>query len=175
MTKLQKIQRQLSEVESAISAISFERKDTSYRRSGGYFGTAKADTDDCIIIKSVARTRYLNTYICIYNNKTNQLLKLKFDELKNIMAIEQARLAKIARNKWAKESIVKAWEVVRNDVANGWHKTNYGKIMMQGDRHIYYAHPSYGHDDYNKWMAMPNTPANWKAAQEINEFINSNK
>ena len=47
MTKLQKIQSKIEELNNNINAVSFERKDTSYMRNGGYFGTEKAITLIC--------------------------------------------------------------------------------------------------------------------------------
>lgn len=41
-------------------------------------------------------------------------------------------------------------------------KDKYGKILILGKDNIYWAHPEYGHSDYNKTVFAPNTVSNRK-------------
>jgi hypothetical protein len=174
MKKIEKLFKNLEYIQSEINTISFERKDTSYRRSGGYFGTEKAYTLDCIVIETYARTKYLNTYKCIPMGNI-ELVK-KYQDAKNLIRIEKDRLNKIAESKWAKESILKARKFAIKQIFDGTIHTNYAKVFFIGNNNIYLAHPYYGHSDYNKCKIMPNTAKHTKVAQELNkvlfEFIN---
>lgn len=166
MKKLEKLQRAFDKLNEQVNKVSFERKDTSYRRSGGYFGTTPAHTSDCIVVRSYARTKYLKTYICVNNSGIDLVEKLKLAETN--LNVERARLRKIADKKWAETSIAEATKYAERQIADGTINTNYVKIFIQGNAHIYGAHPHYQHSDYNKWVAMPNTPKHWKIAQELN-------
>ena len=50
--------------------------------------------------------------------------------------------------------------------------TNYLKIMIEGNTGIYYAHPSYGHADYNKSRLFDKTPETIKLMNLFNSYIN---
>lgn len=168
MKKLEKLIKKAQQIKSIILINSIEKKDTSYRRNGGYFGTAPADTSGLIIFDTIARTKHLNTYICV-----SQDMKEKVDEYKNtLVAIdnERARLKRI-EDKKAPE---KAREFMLYQIKMGWHLTNYKKILIEGKTNIYFAHPHYQHSDYNKSIAMPNTPKNRKIAKELNELMQTN-
>lgn len=167
MKKLESLRKQLDEVWIEINKVSIERKDTSYRRSGGYFGTTKANTTGLIVIESHARTRHLNTYICLHPE--HKYLSEKLIEIKAAIKNEVARLDKISAKKWAKDSIEKCKNFVQWQIKDGTINTNYVKIFIEGNRHIYACHPYYKHEDYNKFMAMPNTAKHRAIAQELNE------
>lgn len=65
-------------------------------------------------------------------------------------------------------SYMNDWEFVR------WQKTlerRYLKILIVGDKHIYWASPAYGHSDYNKSVWRENTPENRRKAEIINKFL----
>lgn len=49
---------------------------------------------------------------------------------------------------------------------------NYKKILIEGDTHIYWAHPYYKHNDYNKSIWRKNTPENRVKMRIINNFLN---
>lgn len=166
MKKIEKLQKAFHKLNEQVNQVSFERNDTSYRRSGGYFGTTPAQTSDVIIVRSYSRTKYLNTYICVNKSDCGLVEQLRIAET-NLNA-ERERLRKIENKKWAKSSIVEATEFANKQIAGGTIHTNYVKIFIQGNTHIYGAHPHYQHSDYNKWVAMPNTPKHWKVAQELN-------
>lgn len=174
MKKLEKLKKQLTKINEKISLISFERKNTSYRRSGGYFGTTPATTSDAIIVRSYARTRYLNTYICISKSAENELLVNELRSVESLIDAEYKRLRRLSEKKWLKSSIIDATNKVKEDIASGRCRTNYGKRFIEGNTHIYYAHPVYGHADYNKWAAMPNTKQHRVVAAELNKLIDAN-
>lgn len=50
-------------------------------------------------------------------------------------------------------------------------RDNYSKIMIEGNRHIYWASPVYQHSDYNKSRAMPNTERNREVMRVINNYL----
>lgn len=162
MKKIEKIKAQLDEVKQQLQAVSFERKDISYRRKGGYFGTYKAQTDDVIIINSFLRTKHLRTYICV--DKSFSELVANFNKL-------QIEHTNQFNKQYERESIKEAIEVVNRDIETGVIHTNYGKRFIVGNKNIYYAHPVFKHEDYNKWCAMPNTPMHRRIAEELNKKI----
>lgn len=49
---------------------------------------------------------------------------------------------------------------------------NYKKILIEGNTHIWWASPVYGHSDYNKSIFAPNTPKNRRKMEIINAFLN---
>ena len=172
MKKIEKLNAQLADLEKQIKTISFERRDTSYRRPGGYYGTTEAFTDDVIVVDTIARTKHLNTYVCV--NIIHADLIDKYNNLKGEISAEYERLNKLARNKWIKDSINYAKDAVERDIKDGTVLTNYAKMFIVGNRHIYYAHPFYGHGDYNKYALMPNTPKHRKVADELNQLLIAN-
>ena len=50
----------------------------------------------------------------------------------------------------------------------------YSKMLIVGNNNIYWASPSYGHADYNKSIALPNTARNRRAAALINHYLGYN-
>lgn len=171
-TKLETLLRKEAEIQAEIDKVSFERKDTSYRRSGGYFGTEHADTSDVIIVSYFARTKHLNTYICVDQSEAelaNQLETAKIN-----LQIERDRLQRIQAKKWAKDSIGVCVKFTDQQIKNETILTNYVKFFVEGNKHIYAAHPFYKHSDYNKWRAMPNTPKHRKIATQLNRLMESN-
>jgi len=154
--------KKLSKIEAEILKASFERRDASIRTSGRHYTTIKADTEGLIIFETKRRTPHLNTYICVdeqYKELIEQYYKIKEE------------LEKAHKKQFVRESINKSIEAVERDIVAGTHLTNYGKMFIQGNTNIYYAHPFYKHSDYNKWKAMPNTPKHWKIAQELNKKL----
>lgn len=52
--------------------------------------------------------------------------------------------------------------------------SNYSKILIEGNKNIYWASPKYLHQDYNKNIAFKNTKRNREIAEKINNFLNFN-
>ena len=52
--------------------------------------------------------------------------------------------------------------------------SSYSKMLIIGNKNIYWASPSYGHADYNKSIALPNTERNRRAAALINHYLGYN-
>lgn len=48
----------------------------------------------------------------------------------------------------------------------------YKKILILGNKHIYWASPIFGHADYNKSIWRENTPENREKMNIINRFLN---
>lgn len=67
---------------------------------------------------------------------------------------------------------VRAILFAKEQVKDGSIKTNYAKVLIEGNNNIYWAHPSYGHSDYNKSRAFENTQANRMLATKINAYLN---
>jgi hypothetical protein len=168
MKKIEKLTKALQEVEAEIAKVSFERKDTS-QKSGRYFRTVKADLSDVLVIAKYDRTRHLNTYICV--GKEHAELAEKLKQAQALESAEWARIARVRESKWAKESIQEARDYAKKQIEEGAVGTNYIKVLIEGNTHIYWAHPGYGHSDYNKGKAMPNTPKHREAAREINRML----
>ena len=166
MKKIEKIQKQLAKIQEQVNKVSFERKDTSYRRQKGYFGTKRPNLDDVIILREFARTKYLNTYICV--SKSEEELAEAYKQAKAVVDAEILRLRRIEQRRYDREAPQKAIEHTDYHIAQGWHLGNYRKLFIEGNKHIYMAHPYYRHEDYNKWCAMPNTAKNRRLAHELN-------
>lgn len=49
----------------------------------------------------------------------------------------------------------------------------YKKILFEGNNHIWWCSPIYGHKDYNKSIWRQNTPENRAKMQIINNYLNS--
>jgi len=161
MNKLEKLNRKRELLNEELFALSFERKDIS-QRSGKWYSTKKPYLKDVIVIKTISRTKYLCTYVCVsleHQFKVTLLrtLELEFD-------IEYTK-------NFQKEHLKNAKAMVQRDIENGTILTNYAKRFIQGHKNIYYAHPEYMHWDYNKVSSMVNTAKNWKAALKLNRLL----
>ena len=53
-------------------------------------------------------------------------------------------------------------------------RSSYSKMLIIGNKNIYWASPEYGHADYNKSIALPNTERNRRAATIINHYLGYN-
>ena len=52
--------------------------------------------------------------------------------------------------------------------------SSYSKMLIEGNKNIYWVSPAYGHADYNKSIALPNTERNRRAATIINHYLGFN-
>ena len=161
MNKLEKLNKKRELLKEELFALSFERKDTSLR-NGKWYSTKEPYLKDVIVIKTISRTKYLYTYICVsleHQSKVNLLrtLELEFD-------IEYTK-------HFQKEHLKNAKAMVQRDIEDGTILTNYAKRFIQGNKNIYYAHPEHMHSDYNKVLSMVNTSKNWKAALKLNRLL----
>lgn len=66
---------------------------------------------------------------------------------------------------------VRAILFAKQQVRGGSMGTNYAKVLIEGNSNIYWAHPSYGHRDYNKSRALENNEANRLLAAKINAYL----
>jgi hypothetical protein len=69
---------------------------------------------------------------------------------------------------------VRAILFAKEQVKSGIIKTNYAKILIEGNSNIYWAHPQYAHSDYNKSRAFENTEPNRALALKINNYLQKN-
>lgn len=53
--------------------------------------------------------------------------------------------------------------------------TNYEKIIIEGNKHLYIASPIFLHSNYNKIIFSENTPANKRKANLINRLLSKAK
>jgi hypothetical protein len=67
--------------------------------------------------------------------------------------------------------ILDAINFAKEQKKNNWMQTNYGKVLIEGDRNIYWAHPQYQHADYNKSRALVNNERNRRVANVINQYL----
>lgn len=167
MKKIEKLNKELAKIEQEIQKYIIELKDTSYRRKGGYFGTDKADTKDYLIFKTIARTKNLNTYLCIAPSHAELLNSYKIALAK--VRAEYDRINKLHHNKWVRAAESRSRRIVDEQIKQGF--SNYSKAFVIGNENIYFAHPYYKHSDYNKGIAMPNTPRFRKIAKELNQKL----
>jgi hypothetical protein len=169
MKKLEILNAKLTKLKNQLDLVSFERKDTSYRRSGGYFGTDTANLTGVIVVKTFARTKYLNTYVCVDFSQQELVNSLKAAQ--TYVNSEYERLNKISQKRRERESINDAIEFCERQIKEGTIFTNYAKMFIVGNKNIYAAHPYFGHSDYNKWCAMPNTAKHRKVAEQLNQRL----
>ena len=66
---------------------------------------------------------------------------------------------------------VLAIHFAKEQVLRGTINTSYAKILIEGNNNIYWAHPYYGHRDYNKHKAFENTEENRLLMAKINTFL----
>lgn len=54
----------------------------------------------------------------------------------------------------------------------GYGESNYTKVAMLGNRHLYFASKTYQHSDYNKWCTMLKIAGNEKFVNKVIEWTN---
>lgn len=86
------------------------------------------------------------------------------------LCADHANQLKTVHNR-IEQPISNAINYAKRQIENGAIRTNYGKILIEGNTRIYWAHPTHGHSDYNKSAAMPNTETNRRAATLINSIL----
>ena len=64
-----------------------------------------------------------------------------------------------------------AIEYAKYQISNGTISTNYRKKLIVGNKNIYWCHPGYEHDDYNKWIAFPNNDKYRRVSYLINKYL----
>ncbi|REE01097.1 hypothetical protein [Marinoscillum furvescens] len=70
-----------------------------------------------------------------------------------------------------RNKVIAAIKRAKFEKAKGYMETNYGKILVIGNENIYWAHPVYQHQDYNKSIAFTNTEKNRRLAAVINSYL----
>lgn len=88
--------------------------------------------------------------------------------IEELKAIEQKRMERYGNKE------VKAYQPIRDlqcDINLFNRVDNYCKVLIEGNTRIYWAHPLYRHQDYNKSVFGLNTPANRKRMQLINAIL----
>ena len=81
-----------------------------------------------------------------------------------------------SHNKWEQERKNKEqinWKELKEIVKTmqKYRDTNYLKIFIQGNDHIYLSSPIYQHKDYNKSTFCLNTDHNWDICKKANNII----
>lgn len=74
-----------------------------------------------------------------------------------------------ARYGSAPECKCKSLETV--DFLKRYARTNYEKIIIEGNKHLYISSPIFLHADYNKSIFSENTPSNKRKAELINKLL----
>ena len=90
------------------------------------------------------------------------------------LCADHANQLKTIHNR-TEQPIINAVNFMRRQVEDGSVDTNYGKILIEGKTSIYWAHPYYGHSDYNKHRAFKNDQKGRKAMRLINSILNRSK
>ena len=100
------------------------------------------------------------------------LTKYTEKELWKILEKKQMR----SHNKWVQERKNKEqinWKELKEivEIMKKSRNTNYLKIFIQGNNHIYLASPIYQQKDYNKSTFCLNTEHNWDICKKANNII----
>lgn len=118
--------------------------------------------------------------------KNNNFYKSKLDKRKKeikflLKKYTEKELWKIlekkyirSHNKWVQENKEQInWKELKEivKIMKRSRNTNYLKIFIQGDNHIYLASPIYEHRDYNKSIFCLNTEHNWDICKKANNII----
>lgn len=106
----------------------------------------------------------------VSNLTINKLAKRAYD-----LAYGQMRSKKYRASKQIHSKQIAAILHAKNQVNSGSIKTNYAKILIEGNSNIYWAHPYYGHSDYNKSVAFDNTESNRLLAAKINSYLKKHR
>lgn len=86
------------------------------------------------------------------------------------LCADQANQIKTVHNR-IEQPIMDAADFMRRQISDGSMNTNYGKVLIEGNNNIYWAHTSHGHSDYNKSVAFKNTKQNRKVMDLINLML----
>lgn len=105
----------------------------------------------------------------IDRRKTIVKQALSFVSVEELRDIQEKRIGRYRPTPKPYEPIVELRGLIE------WQKncigTPYLKILIEGNKHIYWASPTYGHADYNRTIWADNTPANRKRMQLINKML----
>lgn len=108
----------------------------------------------CSLFKEHYTSRYMHRHGVDYFDVSYNQLKYDLDEPRTGQA-----------------EPIRPWnlliEMTRNKNAG-----SYKKVLILGNKHIYWASPIYGHKDYNKSIWADNTPKNRERMRVINNFLN---
>ena len=104
-----------------------------------------------------------------FHGNTKKVGSLPVDVLKAIVDKKVAReVAKVSTYKKSNLEKLRGlinWSLKSKD-------TNYFKVLIEGNSGIYYAHPAYGHSDYNKSRIFDKTPETLKLMELFNKIVN---
>ena len=104
-----------------------------------------------------------------FHGNTKKVGSLSVNDLKAIVAKKVSReVAKIDTSN--KSNVQKVRELIKWSLETK--STNYFKVLIEGDMGIYYAHPYYGHSDYNKSRVFEKNAETLKLMQLFNSIIN---
>jgi len=120
--------------------------------------------------KQIEQVKKIKSYTSInfHGNKKKQG-DLCVDDIKNI--VHKKTLRELSKNKSSKKTeIQKVRELLKLSLNS--RNTNYFKVLIEGNCNIYYAHPNYGHNDYNKSIVFEKNPKNLKLMKLFNNIIN---
>lgn len=105
-----------------------------------------------------------------FHGNTKKVMGLPIAMYLAIVEKKTKRYIELNKSNWCSLSYPKkAIELLRN--SQGLKNTNYFKILIEGNKNIYYAHPEYGHEDYNKSIAFPKNTKTLRLMYLVNTIL----
>jgi len=110
--------------------------------------------------------------ICLKFDRRKKIVKEVLDlfTISELKEIETKRLKRYRIHHDASGHYMSITDI-KHDLTLYRRSDNYRKILIEGNKHIYWAHPVYLHKDYNKSIFAENTPANRKRMRLINSLL----
>ena len=109
--------------------------------------------------------------ICVRFDRRKKQIKhvLEVFSIEELKTIEQKKIERYNRNRIETYQPIMS---LKHDINLFKRNDNYRKGLIDGNTRIYWAHPEYKHQDYNKSVFVLNTPTNRKRMQLINAILN---
>lgn len=119
--------------------------------------------------KAIAQVREIKAWNSTrFHGNRKTIGELTIEQFKEIVAKKSAR--EYSKIDFAKKTPAQLVRELINRSQESIH-TNYFKTMIEGSTGIYYAHPYYGHSDYNKSRLFDKTPETMKLMYLFNSYF----
>ena len=109
--------------------------------------------------------------ICIRFDRRKKQVK----QILSVFSIEELKIIEQKRIRRYRSKVSEPYQPIKDiqyNISLFNRSDNYRKVLIDGSTRIYWAHPLYKHQDYNKSVFGLNTPANRKRMQLINAILN---
>lgn len=120
--------------------------------------------------KQIEVVKQLQTWTTTdFHGNRKQYYGLPVEVVKKIVQKKLNRWSLIHGKEVEESKIAKCRRIINYQLIRK--KSNYFKIMIEGNKNIYLAHPVYKHSDYNKSIVMENTENNRKLMELVNKIL----